>query len=40
MEKNEKFSDFKIIDKNFKFDSNWTPIVTKTEVLTFKIKLI
>jgi len=38
MEKNEKFSDFKIIDKNFKFDSNWTPMVTKTEVLTYSEK--
>ena len=38
MDKNEKFSDFKIIDKNFEFDSNWTPMVTKKEVLEFSEK--
>jgi hypothetical protein len=38
MERNEKFSDFKIIDKNFEFDSNWSPLVTKTEVLEFSKK--
>jgi len=38
LEKNEKFCDFKIIDKNFEFDSNWTPMVTKKEVLEFSEK--
>lgn len=38
MEKDEKFSDFKIIDKNFEFDSNWAPMVTKKEVLEYSKK--
>ena len=38
MAKNEKFNDFKIIDKNFDFDSNWTPIVTKKAILEYSKK--
>lgn len=38
MEKNEKFNDFKVSDKNFAFDSSWRPIVTKKEVLEYSEK--
>lgn len=38
MEKKEKFSEFKIVDKNFVFDSNWQPLVTKKEVLEYSEK--
>jgi len=38
MEKNEKFCDFKLIGKNFDIDTNWSPKVTKKEVLDYSEK--
>ena len=35
MDQNEKFSDFKINDINFEFDPDWSPLVTKKEVLEY-----
>jgi len=35
MEKDEKFSDFKINNKVFARDENWKPLVTKQEVLQY-----
>ena len=38
MEKEEKFNDFKIFNKDFEFDNKWKPIVTKNEVLEYSEK--
>lgn len=38
MEKEEKFNDFKIFNKNFDYDTKWKPIVTKNEVLEYSEK--
>ena len=40
MDKNEKFSDFKINNKTFARDEKWKPIVTKQEVLQYSEKNI
>jgi hypothetical protein len=38
MEKDERFNEFKIPNKNFDFDAKWKPIVTKNEVLEYSEK--
>lgn len=38
MEPEEKFCEFKLSDKCFALDSNWSPMVTKAEVLAYSEK--